>query len=69
MNAIIKQIWRRTGLDFVRMVFANDSENLDMGDPSLANFSSSQSHHDSIDSIEIHQIAQSLKVSFVIYNE
>jgi hypothetical protein len=51
------------------MVFANDLENLDMGDPSLANFSSSQSHHDSIDSIEIHQITQSLKVSFVIYNE
>jgi hypothetical protein len=66
MNAIIKQICKRTGLDFKRMVFANNSENLDMGDPSLANFSSSQSHHDSIDSIEIHQIAQSLKVSFVI---
>ena len=51
----------------MRMVFANNWENLDdMGDPSLANFSSSQSHHDTIDSIEIHQIAQSLKVSFVI---
>jgi len=67
MNAIIKQIWRRTGLDFMRMEFANSWENLDdMGDPSLSNFSSSHSHHDSIDSIEIHQIAQSLKVSFVI---
>ena len=67
MNAIIKQICKRTGLDFMRMVFANNWENLDdMGDPSLANFSSSQSHHDTIDSIEIHQIAQSLKVSFVI---
>jgi len=50
----------------MRMLFANDLVNLDMVDPSLSNFSSSQSHHFSIDPLEIHQIAQSLKVSFVI---